>query len=142
MERGEVVEMGTPWELIRPDGPESDASVGKTWAHMAQDSGETSSTSSGTTLDGSSKGKGKEVEKPADAAANAQVAVDDHHVQAVEVEDEADAAARKAKDAMKQEQKKKRWFREMCEMSGEMSALLEEAKKSFEAKRLVDVDES
>jgi len=142
MERGEVVEMGTPWELIRPDGPESDASVGKTWAHMAQESGQASSTSSGTTLVGSSKGKGKEVEKSADVVTDAAVANGDHHVQAVEVEDEADAEARKAKEAMKAEQKNKRWFREMCEMSGEMPALLEEAKKSFEAKRLVDVEES
>ena len=32
----------------------------------------------------------------------------------------------------------KRWFREMCEMSGEVEVLEREAKKSWEAKRLVD----
>lgn len=117
--------MGTPWELIRPDRPESDA----------QDSDEASS---GTTINGSSsKGIGKEVDVVDTVIANGN----DHHAQALEVEDEADTAARKAKDAMAREQGKKRWFREMCEMSGEMSALLEEAKKSFDAKRLVDVDD-
>lgn len=34
----------------------------------------------------------------------------------------------------------KRWFREMCEMSGDLKELEEGAKKSFEAKRLVDDD--
>lgn len=122
--------MGTPWELIRPDGPEKESDASK------QDSDEPSS---GTRMNGSSsKGKGKEV----DTAANTVIANgNDHHVQAVEVEDEADTAARKAKDAAKRERGEKRWFREMCEMSGEMSSLLEEAKKSFDAKRLVDVDE-
>jgi len=32
----------------------------------------------------------------------------------------------------------KRWFREMCEMSGELEVLEREAKRSWQAKRLID----
>lgn len=32
----------------------------------------------------------------------------------------------------------KRWFREMCEMSGELEALEKEAKRSSDARKLVD----
>lgn len=38
-------------------------------------------------------------------------------------------------------QKGKRWFREMCEMSGELELLEQEAKKSWDAKKLIDDDE-
>lgn len=71
MERGQVVEIGEPWELLKPDGEVSEVEEGK---------------------GGQSEGKARE----------------------------------------------KRWFREMCEMSGELDVLEREAKKGWEAKRLVD----
>ena len=67
MERGKIVEMGPPWELLKPE-------------------------SNG---DGEAQGK-----KDGNAT--------------------------------------KRWFREMCEMSGELEMLEREAKKSWDAKKLVD----
>ena len=76
MERGEVVEVGVPWELLRPDeAKKAMKSERGTWAK---------------TLDVERKGE-------------------------------------------------KRWFKEMCEMSGELEVLEREAKRVWEGKRLVDV---
>ena len=123
MERGEVVEMGSPWELLKPRDDDDDDSQSQ-----PSDSDATQVESPNS----KDKGKEREMEVPegqpqADATAEAVAA------KVEDVVDESD---------IKPEQKapKKRWFKKMCETSGDFETLLEEAKKSYEAKRLVDVD--
>ncbi|KAB8349556.1 hypothetical protein FH972_023580 [Carpinus fangiana] len=82
MERGRVVEMGAPWELLKPQSTTLPVSEDTT--------SQEASTTPGSVRDPSGK----------------------------------------------------RWFYEMCETSGELEVLMREAKKSWDAKRLVDVDES
>jgi len=123
MERGEVVEIGSPWDLLRPRDDDDDDDQSQ-----PSDSDATQVESPNS----KDKGKEREMEVPegqpqADATAEAVAA------KVEDVVDESD---------IKPEQKapKKRWFKKMCETSGDFETLLEEAKKSYEAKRLVDVD--
>lgn len=136
--------MGTPWELIRPDSNDSNGDS----APSAEPAAKGTADAKGKDK---SKNKGKDVELPAgkpqaDAAAEAVVMNEhtsdsvEHQAHVEEVEDERDESTGKQPPQQQQEKKRKRWFREMCEMSGELDVLLEEAKKSYDGKRLVDVE--
>jgi len=123
MERGEVVEMGSPWELLKPRDDDDD-----------DDSESQPSDSDATQVESPNskdKGKAPDAEGIAQADSTAQGGAVAAKVE--EVVDESDIKPT-------QKAPKKRWFKEMCETSGDFETLLEEAKKSYEARRLVDVD--
>jgi len=122
MERGEVVEMGSPWELLKPIDDDDD------------DAQSQPSDSDATQVESpSSKDKAK---APDTEGTPQEVAASETGAVAAKVEDVVDESD------VKTEQKpvKQRWFKEMCETSGDFQTLLAEAKKSYEARRLVDVD--
>ena len=113
MERGEVVEMGEPWSLLGPEGEDE-------------------------------KGVRNEAKSESEGEGLVDVTFDDSNEQtsagATEGLEGKKTKSRPAsvKSSRQKKKKKKRWFREMCEMSGEIEALEREARRSYEAKRLVD----
>ena len=87
MDRGRVVEVGAPWELLKPTVDEEDDIVERAEEDEAEGEREAQRQQSGTDREGEGR---------------------------------------------------KRWFKEMCEMSGELEVLEREAKRSWDEKKLVD----